>query len=242
MKGISRGGDQQKPQKPGTVSINAQAEGSPHKQMATMDTKDGAPQKKQSVRIDKNDHRPLPPSFAFFTNFNESCLKIPKTDRDRSIIPWKHSIKDYLYSANDFNSSGKITTEQLKREVLPLKKRGSWNPLVIYRMVMIAVLLWIVIVLSISTLLTVYDFGNSKIHVWWVYLVAAFIGICFGVILVICAKKHADRLSYDKGFELNQLLKTSETKFLQGTEFGLCAGPNGAWIELGMKSALSRLW
>jgi hypothetical protein len=139
------------------------------------------------------------------------------------------------------NTSGKITTEQLKRDVVQLKSRASWNPLIVYRLVMIAVLLWIILVLSLMGLFISYDIQSNKIPIWWVYVISAAIAICFGVILVICAKKHADRLSFDKGMELTLQLRACESKFLAGTEFGLRAGPNGAWIELGRKESLSKV-
>lgn len=229
------------PPKAGMVNINANAESSKKPGSINDSKASTSSKKKENTSNIKKIDKSIPPSFAFFTNFNESCLKIPVSDRDRSIIPWNHGIHDYVYGANQFNTGGKLTTEQLKRDVTPLKYLSSWNPLVVYRAVMIAVLFWIILTLSFTAYLISYDIQNYAVHVWWVFAIAGLISICFGVIMIICAKKHADRLSFDKGSALAKALKNCEEKFLGGTDFGLCAGSNGAWIEIGLKKALSKL-
>ena len=57
--------------------------------------------------------------------------------------------------------------------------------------------------------------------------------------MIVCAKKHADRLSFDKGYDLCTCLKECQDKFLEDSDIGLQAGENGAWIEIGYRKTLS---
>lgn len=72
----------------------------------------------------------------------------------------------------------------------------------------------------------------------WAPIVAGVIGIIFGVILLLCCREGANRLSWRKRMILYGKLDEIEQKELKNTGLGMRAGKDGAWIELGRSEAL----
>jgi len=90
-------------------------------------------------------------------------------------------------------------------------------------------------------LLTFTSIGFGS-EFWWYYALAAFIAIVFGLILTVCSRSHSNRLSFEKGLELAKRLEKVESKFLKGTDMGVRAGPEGAWIEVGFEKHLNTFY
>lgn len=132
-----------------------------------------------------------------------------------------------------------LTMDQLKKDVNKLKIYRSWKPLTIYRVVMILACLMILLTIAaVSLLMFVAENKSDNLTIWWVFVIAGLQFIMFACVMVICAKKYSDRLSYHKGYLLNMQLKDTENRFLKDTNIGLSAGLDGAWMELGYKNAL----
>ena len=233
--------------KPGMVNINSSAPNGVSPRNGIIAGSPVSPKKRETYRSGDNNPksgqghlRPNPPNFAFFTNFNSSCNKLPASDRDKSIIPWDHSWKDYLYDLCKFDTSGKLTVEQLRREVRQLRVHRSWNPLTVYRVVMIcAFIVTLIVIMSIAVMLSIRD--NTYRLVWWAVVIAGLEVILFAVIMVMAAKIFADRLAYNKGKKLDKKLRDCQARFLVDTKYGLRAGLNGAWIEVGNIDTLCRI-
>lgn len=75
----------------------------------------------------------------------------------------------------------------------------------------------------------------------WVPVIAGVLGIIFGVVLLLCCREGANRLSWRKRMLLYSVLDNIEDKELKDTELGIRAGKEGAWIELGNKAVLGRI-
>lgn len=90
-------------------------------------------------------------------------------------------------------------------------------------------------------LLCVYAENVGMKGVEWVPVIAGVLGIIFGVVLLLCCREGANRLSWRKRMLLYSVLDNIEDKELKDTELGIRAGKEGAWIELGNKAVLGRI-
>lgn len=100
---------------------------------------------------------------------------------------------------------------------------------------------WTLLWLALFFVLTFSNLGFGA-EFWWFHAAAAFIAICFGFVLTFCSRSHSNRLSFEKGLELARRLDKVEAKFLKGTDMGVRAGPEGAWIEVGFERHLNTFY
>lgn len=171
---------------------------------------------------------------AYFTKFKEDCQRRPASTRERIIIPWHQGRLNYVVDIKEFDTGGKLTPDQLLREVGMLKKCTSWNPVVVYMSAYMGVAVWMLLSIAIPIAAYYgYSAGKHPAYLWPFYVLASLISILFGCVILICSKKHADMLAHTKGVKLSQKLRSVELKYLKGSEMGLRAGRSGAWIEFG---------
>lgn len=83
------------------------------------------------------------------------------------------------------------------------------------------------------------DVGMNGVE--WVPVIGCIIAIFFGLVLLLCCREGANRLSWRKRMLLYGVLDSIEEKELKDTELGIRAGSEGAWIELGNKASLGKI-
>ena len=122
-----------------------------------------------------------------------------------------------------------------------------WNPISTYQIVLgtraspALVSFWTLCWLALFFLLTFTRLGFGS-QFWWFYATASLIALVFGLVLIVCSRSHSNRLSFEKGLELAKRLDKIEAKFLKGTDMGVRAGPEGAWIEVGFEKHLNTFY
>jgi hypothetical protein len=89
-------------------------------------------------------------------------------------------------------------------------------------------------------LLLVFAENAGMKGVEWVPVIGCVIAIIFGLVLLLCCREGANRLSWRKRMLLYGVLDSIEEKELKDTELGIRAGSEGAWIELGNKASLGK--
>lgn len=99
-------------------------------------------------------------------------------------------------------------------------------------------IVWVILVIVAIILLCVFAEDVGMKDVLWVPIIGGVIAIIFGVILLLCCREGANRLSWRKRMLLYSVLNKVEEKDLKDTELGIRAGKEGAWIELGNKATL----
>lgn len=73
---------------------------------------------------------------------------------------------------------------------------------------------------------------------WCVPLVGGILAIIFGIILLLCCREGANRLSWRKRMLMYSTLDEIEDEKLKNTDYGIRAGKEGAWIEVGTKAGV----
>ena len=103
-------------------------------------------------------------------------------------------------------------------------------------------IVWVILVIVAFVLLMVFsgDVGMGSGY-WWVPLVAGILGLIFGIVLLMCCKEGANRLSWRKRMLMYSALDDIENEKLKNTEYGIRAGKEGAWIEVGHKASIGRI-
>ena len=101
-------------------------------------------------------------------------------------------------------------------------------------------IIWVILVILAIILILVYSDNTGVTNFPWVVIIAGIIAIIFGVVLLMCSKEGANRLSWRKRMLMYSVLDNLEEKELKNTEFGIRAGKEGAWIELGNKTMLGK--
>lgn len=113
--------------------------------------------------------------------------------------------------------------------------------LVSYSLLVIFIV-WVILIIVAVVLLMVYS-GNVGMGsgYWWVPLVGGILGLIFGIVLLLCCKEGANRLSWRKRMLMYSALDDIENEKLKDNEYGIRAGKEGAWIEVGHKSSIGKL-
>lgn len=176
----------------------------------------------------------IPPKLAFFTKFKGACSQTPKSSRDRSIIAWNHSCESFNFVQNKYQTLGKLTNQQLMREVENLKSEPGWDPVKNYSKALLGFIVWLLLIIVVAPLLISYDDAwGINIGSAWPVIGGSCICIVFAFIFNICALLEANRLSSEKVTRLVRKLDQVENKYLKGTDIGLRCGKEGSWIEIG---------
>ncbi len=181
------------------------------------------------------------PSLAPSSNFQTSCQKTPQPS-NKAIIPWDHSKKNFVYGEQELNLRNKLSRQDLAAGMTSLYSHDAWNPVATYETCFILLIVWVVLVIAAVLLITLLwpsEFGVKSYE--WVVVVGGIIAIIFGVVLLICTKKNADELAWQKRLEMFGVLDRFEQVNLKDTGDGIRPGKDGAWIEYGPKANLGRL-
>lgn len=182
------------------------------------------------------------PSLAPGSNFQTACSKTPTDNtRDKMIIPWDHSKKNFVYGDAEIPMQGKLTKQQVAQGMNSLSGDPSWNPVAAYEMCLIILIVWVILVIVASILIIFAwpeSFGIKGYE--WVVVVGGIIAIIFGVILLLCTRAYANKLSWRKRLLMFGVLDRMEQVNLKDTEYGMRPGKEGAWIEYGSRSHLGR--
>lgn len=101
--------------------------------------------------------------------------------------------------------------------------------------------IWVIIVVVLVILMIVFakDVGVQN-DWWWVPIVGGIIALIFGIVLLCCCKEGANRLSWRKRMLMYSAFDNMEEEDLKNSEFGIRAGKEGAWIEVGHKSTIGK--
>lgn len=177
-----------------------------------------------------------PTILSLFSNFRSGCVSIPPRTKDKSVLPWDDRSKTFVYGANSFDTQGKLTTDQIAREVSALAQidKESWDPLRLYRCVVLLFVLWAIGVVTAAVLVAILVGPNELgLPGIWVIFAVAGIALLFGMLMVACAKQHADKLTYLKMVALVRKLDLVESRYLRNGDIGIRAGKHAAWIEIG---------
>lgn len=191
--------------------------------------------KKKDAR-DKHKLHSVPSFLSWLSNFRSSCSKIPRSTKDKSILPWDDRTKTYIFGANKFDTQGKLTTDQIAREVgtLASTHKESWDPTRQYKCIFLAVLGWVFAVITATVLvLTFYTLDDLGVPHIWVVLAFAGIGLVFAGLMLVCGKLLADKITYRKLVALVRKLDAVESRYLRNCDVGIRAGNHAAWIEIG---------
>ena len=181
------------------------------------------------------------PSLAPSSNFQTSCQKTPQPT-NKAIIPWDHSKKNFVYGEQELNLKNKLSKQDLASGMSTLYSSNSWNPVATYEMCLIILIVWVILVIAAVLLISLVwpsEFGVKSYE--WIVIVGGVIAIIFGVVLLICTKKYADQLAWEKRLEMFGVLDRLEQVNLKDTGDGIRPGKDGAWIEYGPKANLGRL-
>ena len=106
-----------------------------------------------------------------------------------------------------------------------------WTYLVLF-------IVWIILVIVAVILLIVYAEDVGMKGLAWVPIIAGVFAIFLGVVLLFCCREGANRLSWRKRILLFGIFDKIDDEELKNTEFGIRAGKEGAWIELGNRASL----
>jgi hypothetical protein len=99
----------------------------------------------------------------------------------------------------------------------------------------------ILIIVAVALLMAYSGKVGMGSGYWWVPLVAGLLVLIFSVILLMCCIEGANRLSWRKRMLMYSALDSIEDEKLKNTEYGIRAGKEGAWIEVGHKSAIGKI-
>ena len=181
------------------------------------------------------------PSLAPGSNFQTSCQKTPQPG-NKAVIPWDHGKKNFVYGEQELALKNKLSKQDLAAGMSTLYGSNSWNPVATYELCLILLIVWVILVIVAVLLITLAwpsEFGVKSYE--WVVVVGGIIAIIFGVVLLICTKKNADELAWQKRLEMFGVLDRFEQVNLKDSGDGIRPGKDGAWIEYGPKSSLGSL-
>jgi hypothetical protein len=182
------------------------------------------------------------PAMAFTTEFSNACDKAPSKDtRDKNVIYWDHSHENFVYGEQEYDFRGKMSKKDVVAAVSSLSGDPSWNPTSKCEMCLLVFLAWVAIVVAVVIIIVVGYPSDAGIQDnTWVVYAAGVIAILFGVVLILCCREMANRLSWRKRLLMIGVLDNLEQTHLVGTDQGIRAGKEGAWIEYGPKNNVEK--
>jgi hypothetical protein len=200
---------------------------------------------------EKSDNRSrVVPKLAYCTSFAASCLKIPESSKQRIIIPWDHNTKSYTTEklSPELIRASPISLPQMQLQIASeIQNESSYNPVSLHQKVNV-VLLFILLpllVVSLGATICLYFFMPSLgISTVMLVCVAGAVLVLLLVLKVLyfVSVVRSNSLANRKGQMLNDHLVELEHKKLRGTGWGIRAGKDGAWIQIGKEESLTNFY